>query len=152
MWLSASSSSDDDNAVVVGEPNICVTSRMDDGTCLLYSNHCPVGIVPRFSQNSFVISSRKLVLTVEMNPMFLWRLMYTIKNTNERLFDEVRIRTATSYDMSKNPVVCVVPHTNRCYLTLLDAFNVVFADRYNTPDKVTKLLNALSDVVLRRYC
>ena len=91
------------------------------------------------------------MLTVEMNPMFVWRLICSIKNAPDYVVDDTQIRTRASLDMNKNPVVFVIPHTNTCYLKLLDAFNVVYADRYNAPSKITKLLDALADVAKHRY-
>ncbi len=146
--VSSSSSSDED---VIIEPRLCVTNRDDDGTCAIYSQHCPIEITPKYFQNSFVIYNRKLVLTVEMNPMFAWRLIHTIENTKECACDDVRIRTRASYDMNTNPIVYVIPHMNPCYLKLLDAFNVMYADRYNTPEKMKQMLLALSKVILHKY-
>ena len=113
----SSSSSDDD---VIGEPQLCVTNQADDGTCVIYSRRCPDEIVPRYYQNSFVLYSRKLVLTVEMNPMFVWRLICSIKSASDYVVDDTQIRTRASLEMNKNPVVFVIPHMNTCYLKLLD--------------------------------
>ncbi len=143
---SSSSSSDDDIA-----PQLCMKNRDDDGISVIYSHHCTSEIAPRYSQGSFAIYNQKLTLIIEMNPMFAWRLIGTIKSSPERMIDTNRIRTRASFDMKMNPIVCIVPHTNPCFLSLLDTFNVVFADRYNTPEKVQKLLLSLSEVVQHRY-
>lgn len=143
---SSSSSSDDDIA-----PQLCMKNRDDDGVSVIYSQHWTSELTPRYSQNSFVIYNHKMTLIVEMNPMFAWRLIGTIKSSPERMVDTDRIRTRASFDMKTNPIVCIIPHTNPCFLSLLDAFNVVFADRYNTPDKVKKMLLSLSEVVQHRY-
>ena len=142
------SSSDDE---VVNELRQCDTSQADDGTRILNSRHCSGEIVPRYTLNSFVIYSKHLLLTVEMNPMFAWRLVCAIKSTSECEIDNTRMRTYASYDMKTSPVVFTIPHTNACYLTLLDAFKVAYADRYNTPSKMMNLLSALSDVIKNKY-
>jgi len=125
--------------------------RDADGICVVYSHHWTGDIVPRYSQGSFTIYNHKMTLIVEMNPMFVWRLIGTIKSSPERVIDTNWIRTRASFDMKTNPIVCTVPHTNPCFLSLLDAFNVLFADRYNTPEKVQKMLLSLSEVVQHKY-
>ncbi len=145
---SSSSSSSSDEDVV---PQLCMKDRDAEGVCVIYSHHWTSEVVPRYTQGSFAIYNQKMTLIVEMNPMFAWRLIGTIKSSPERMIDTDRIRTRASFDMKTSPIVCVVPHTNPCFLSILDAFNVVFADRYNTPEKVQKLLLSLSEVIQHRY-
>jgi hypothetical protein len=147
--ISSSSSSDDD--ISTKESQLCMTSRDSDGVCAIFSHQWMSGITPRYSQNSFTIYNQKLTLIVEMNPMFVWRLIGTLKSSPERVIDNDRIRTKASFDMKINPLIFTIPHTNPYFLSLMDTFNVVFADRYNTPDKVQKLLISLSDIVRYRY-
>ena len=145
MISSTSSSSDDDPV----EPNICVTGAADDGTCSIYSNNCPDGFVPKFGQGSFAIHNHKMVLTVELNPMFAWRLLHTIPS--DRMIDDVRIRTRASFDMATNPIRFVLPKTHPKYLLVLDAFNQLYADRYNTPDRTRKMTDAIIEIMIYAY-
>jgi hypothetical protein len=146
--VTSSSSSDDDTT---SPPQLCMKDRDADGICVVYSHHWTSELTPRYSQGSFAIYNHKMTVIIEMNPMFVWRLIGTIKSSPERVVDNDRIRTRASFDMKTNPIVCIVPHTNPCFLSLLDAFNVLFADRYNTPEKVQKMLLSLSEVVQYKY-
>jgi hypothetical protein len=175
MISSTSSSSDDDPV----EPNICVTGVADDGTCSIYSNNCPDGFVPKFGQGSFAIHNTKMVIHVELNPMFAWRLLHTIPS--DRMIDDVRIRTRASFDMATNPIRFVLhlcsfktptpwavmseegdadcalkthncmPKTHPKYLLVLDAFNQLYADRYNTPDRTRKMTDAIKEIMIHAY-
>ena len=144
----SSSSSDDDTT---SPPQLCMKDRDADGICVVYSHQWTGDLLPRYSQGSFAIYNHKLTLVVEMNPMFAWRLIGTIKSSPERVIDNDRIRTRASFDMKTNPIRCVIPHTNPCFMSLLDAFNVLFADRYNTPEKVQIMLHSLSEMVQYKY-
>jgi hypothetical protein len=147
MISSTSSSSDDDPV----EPNICVTGAADDGTCSIYSNNCPDGFVPKFGQGSFAVHNTKMVLHIEMNPMFAWRLMLTIEPTLDRMIDDVRMRTRTSFDMVRNPLQFSLTKIHPKYLLVLDAFNLLYADRYNTPEKTRKIMDAIMEVMIYNY-
>ena len=147
MISSTSSSSDDDPV----EPNICVTGAADDGTCSIYSNNCPDGFVPKFGQGSFAVHNTKMVLHIELNPMFAWRLMLTIEPTMDRMIDDVRMRTRTSFDMVRNPLRFSLTKTHPKYLMVLDAFNVLYADRYNTPEKTRKMMDAIMELMIYNY-
>ena len=147
MISSTSSSSDDDPV----EPNICVTGAADDGTCSIYSNNCPDGFVPKFGQGSFAVHNTKMVLHIELNPMFAWRLMLTIEPTMDRMIDDVRMRTRTSFDMVRNPLRFSLTKIHPKYLMVLDAFNVLYADRYNTPEKTRKMMDAIMELMIYNY-
>lgn len=89
-------------------------------------------------------------MTVELNPMFAWRLIYTIPS--DRMIDDVRMRTRTSFDMATNPIRFVLSKTHPKYLLVLDAFNLLYADRYNTPEKTRKMMDAIMELMISAYC
>ena len=149
--LSSLSSSSSDDELAIGEPNMCMTNTTNDGTCSIYSHHCPVGYLPRFGQGSFAVHNTKMVLHREMNPMFAWRLMLTIEPTLDRMIDDVRMRTRTSFDMVRNPLRFSLTKTHPKYLMVLDAFNVLYADRYNTPEKTRKMMDAIMELMIYTY-
>jgi hypothetical protein len=145
-YISSSSDEDTDEE----EPSIC-TINMTNDTCILCSNRCPDDFVPKFTLGSFDVRHANSTLVISLHPMFLWRLIHTIQNTPERTIDTVRLRTNASYAISSNPVVYAVEKGNKYYLPLLDTFNIVCADRYNTPDKTKHLLSAMADIILHKY-
>ena len=146
--ISSSSSSSDDELI---EPNMCMTNTTNDGTCSIYSNNCPDGFVPKFGQGSFAVHNTNMVLHIELNPMFAWRLMLTIEPTMDRMIDDVRMRTRTSFDMVRNPLRFSLTKTHPKYLMVLDAFNVLYADRYNTPEKTRKMMDAIMELMIYNY-
>ena len=148
MISSTSSSSSDDEQI---EQNMCMTNTTNDGTCSIYSHHCPDGFVPKFGQGSFAIHNNKMVLHIELNPMFAWRLMLTIEPTMDRMIDDVRMRTRTSFDMVRNPLRFILTKIHPKYLMVLDAFNILYADRYNTPEKTRKMMDAIMELMIYTY-
>lgn len=144
------SSSDTEEDADEEETAICTINRPSDDTCILRSNRCPDDLVPSFTLGSFDVRQQDLTLVVSLHPMFLWRLIHAIQNTPERTIDTVRLRTNASYDMSST-VVYTVEKGDHYYLPLLDAFNVVCADIYNTPDKTKWLISVIADIILHKY-
>jgi hypothetical protein len=130
---------------------MCMTNTTNDGTCSIYSNNCPDGFVPKFGQGSFAVHNTKMVLHIELNPMFAWRLMLTIEPTMDRMIDDVRMRTRTSFDMVRNPLRFILTKIHPKYLMVLDAFNVLYADRYNTPEKTRKMMDAIMELMIYNY-
>jgi hypothetical protein len=142
----------------------------DDALCAIENDNT---IVSNFSQKdckikfqpgSFSFTSKDNSIIIQLHPMFMWRLIHTLKakRNNESESDFSRLRTFASYytkdifriyvyethisyRTNKTAIVETIEmETTQYYATLLLAFNYLHADirrKYNTPEKTDQILD-----------